>query len=125
MSLRQFRDWIRIVIVPPDWILWGADERVLLVGRRVDLCGNCERFSLLWLKRAGQRTLFAGNPTNPRCSSAVGSLAIRRLPGVAFHPLRNRRYGVWLAQTPWKFLMPLPLGPISNWFGRTLRRQSQ
>jgi hypothetical protein len=32
--------------------------------------------------------------------------------GVAFHPLGNRRYGTWLAQTPWQFSMPLPLGPI-------------
>jgi hypothetical protein len=30
----------------------------------------------------------------------------------ACHPLANRKYGIWLAQTPWQYSQPLPLGPI-------------
>jgi hypothetical protein len=30
----------------------------------------------------------------------------------ACHPLANRKYGAWLAQTPWRYSEPLPLGPI-------------
>jgi hypothetical protein len=28
-----------------------------------------------------------------------------------FHPVINKSYGTWLAQTPWQFPMPLPAGP--------------
>jgi hypothetical protein len=31
---------------------------------------------------------------------------------IYFHPVENRRYGNWLADSPWKYPQPLPLGPL-------------
>ncbi len=31
---------------------------------------------------------------------------------IYFHPVENRRYGSWLADTPWRHPQPLPLGPL-------------
>jgi hypothetical protein len=32
--------------------------------------------------------------------------------GSSFHPVNVKGYGTWLARTPWRFPMPLPLGPV-------------
>ena len=29
-----------------------------------------------------------------------------------FHPVSNKTYGIWLAQTPWRFPMSLPHRPV-------------
>lgn len=113
MSLRQFRDWIRIVIAP-DWMLWGALASLFCTWTFEWLLRLC----VPWIARLSAPSVSDSElylpeiPSIHLASVLLVAFLYGGYRGVAFHPLRNRRYGLWLAQTPWKFSMPLPLGPI-------------
>jgi hypothetical protein len=113
VSLRQFRDWIRVVIAP-DWILWGALTSVFCLWV-VELILRLALPSMARLSAPSLTDSELYLPEIPPIHGAavlLAALLYGTYRGVAFHPLGNRRYGVWLAQTPWKFSMPMPLGPI-------------
>jgi hypothetical protein len=106
---RRLRRWLRVVIVPDamPWILLAC---VFAVWAGQQLLN-------LWL------AAFAPDLTEREMvllNRPVHFFAIFPLAAVygwyratMFHPLTNRSYGTWLAQTPWRYPQTLPLGPLA------------
>ncbi len=108
MMLGRFRQWLRVVLVS-DAILWAAVACVLVIWLG-------QRALIVWLRVFAPVLTESEMGMVSRPAHAFALIPIAALYGfyrvVAFHPVANRHYGRWLAQTPWKYPQPLPLGPL-------------
>ena len=113
MRWRQFREWLRVVYAP-TWPVWMLVVAVIL----------------LWVLEnvLGALAIHIARAVAPRLTDAelyvpdVRALHSNMLPLLAFgwgalracsfHPAIRKRYGAWLAQTPWRYPDPLPFGPV-------------
>lgn len=101
MILRRFRKWMR-VISPAEYLVLA-----------IVACA-----ALVYGLGVAQESLGARQPWESTSAlsellifiAVVAYVAIRVL---YFHPGANLDYGKWLANTPWRYPQPLPLGPLS------------
>jgi hypothetical protein len=106
---RRFRRWMCVVVVP-DLILWTALACVFATW-------IAQRLLNQWL------AVFAPDlnehemvlVTRPAHVFAIFPFATLYgfYRAAVFHPVASRSYGTWLAQTPWRYPQPLPLGPLA------------
>jgi hypothetical protein len=95
--------------VPPTRFAWWA-----IVGGTL-LAWLANLLFRLWLKVSIAPDMPLSDIPLPQGHLFVlGSLIIiaGALRAAWNHPLADRNYGAWLAQTPWRYPEPLPLGPI-------------
>lgn len=100
MTLRRFREWLR-VISPVDYLTLA----IVAVAALAYAVGIAEE--LLGARRPWEAAMACLELLIITAIAAY--VAIRVL---YFHPVLNLDYGKWLATTPWRYPQQLPLGPL-------------
>jgi hypothetical protein len=106
----RFLKWLRVVKLPTPMLLLVPAFLFVVVLLEWTL-----QLSAVWLFGG---TLFSHSfllPAKPAAHQGMivfMVLAYGIYRGSLFHPVANKTYGTWLAQTPWKYPEPLPYGPV-------------
>jgi hypothetical protein len=106
------RQWLRVIGLP-GWAVVGGPASVLTIW----LIEWLLRLFVIWMAKWKAPLLSEMEIYLPEVlpvhQFGVVSLAIvfGLHRGSGFHPVSDKSYGTWLAQTPWRPSMPLPFGP--------------
>lgn len=94
--MRRIRQWLRVVL-PIDQVAYLVLAMLLAM------------LAVRYVRdRGSQDDLIKWQI----CIVYGSTLLYAAFRAIYFHPIENRRYGQWLADSPWQHPQPLPLGPL-------------